>query len=219
MGCPRTSCGCRKKKLQADKFAGCTILNKMASHADSRRAYKRLLASGDYFAERTYYSEESGGFVVVHRGHMTGGLDSEMETARFYADRGVWVRLLDETGRGPFADAHHGGPRGDGLRWDYKTAQASGSPKSQVQSGISSGKKPSGNILIRFEEQMVNMDLLNRGVRAAFLHDQKRVKQGGQPLVRHLVLLFRTLTGYFEESRTPEEFFNEGLFRGPERND
>ena len=86
MGCPRTSCGCRKKKLQADKFAGCTILNKMASHADSRRAYERLLASGNHLAERTYYSGESGGFVVVHRGHMTGGLDSEMETARFYAN-------------------------------------------------------------------------------------------------------------------------------------
>ena len=178
----------------------------------ARRRYERLLESGNHFtsAPRTHFDERSGGFVVVHQGHQLHALDAEMQTARFYARRGVWVRLLDETGPEPVADAHHGGPHGDGLEWDYKTARAGGDPKSKAQSGISSGKKPSGNVVIRFEDENVDVSRINRGVNAALQFDQKRE----QPFVRNIVVLFEREQEYLEERRTPEEFLDGRFFQG-----
>ena len=178
-----------------------------------RRRFEELTASDEYFdaEEHGYYSEEQDGFVAVREGHQLEGIDGEMRTARIFADRGVHVELLDETGQGPSADARHGGPRGDGLDWDYKLASAQGGTKGQAQRAVVGGSRPSGNVLIRFEEQEVNVDLLNRGVKAGLLHDRDREK----PLAENIVVLYATPEGIFEERRTPEEFFDGRLFQGP----
>jgi hypothetical protein len=178
-----------------------------------RRRFEELTTSDEYFdaEEHGYYSEEQDGFVAVREGHQLEGIDGEMRTARIFADRGVWVELLDETNEGPSADARHGGPRGDGLDWDYKLASVQGSTKGQAQRAVVGGSRPSGNVLIRFEEQEVNVPLLNRGVKAGLLHDRDREK----PLVENVVVLYAAPNSLFEERRTPEEFLDGRLFQGP----
>ena len=180
-----------------------------------RRRFEELTTSDEYFdaEEHGYYSEEQDGFVAVRKGHQLHNIDGEMRTARIFADRGVHVELLDETGQGPSADARHGGPRGDGLDWDYKEAQAGGNPKTQVSNALRRGKRPSGNVLVRFQSENVDVDLLNRGVKGTMLQDRQR---DGQPLIERFVVFYPTPTGFFEESRTPEEFLDEQkVFRGP----
>ncbi len=118
-------------------------------------------------------------------------------------------------GPGPFADARHFGPRGDGRLWEYKTPELGGNLIRQVQGAISSGKRPSGNIVIRFGFGDVEVARLNRGAKAALLYDQERVSKGLQPLVRRVVILYAVGSSYIEERRTPEEFLNGELFRGP----
>jgi hypothetical protein len=180
---------------------------------EARTAFDRLRRRADVRAHPAYFDAATGGFVVVHRGHQTTGLAGEMATARHFARRGVWVQLLDETGDGPFADARHGGPHGDGLTWDYKLARAGGNPKTQIQNALRSGKRPSGHVVVRFEEANVDLDLLNEGVRAQLFHDRRRE----QPLIRRIVVLHRTAGGYVEEARTAEAFNNGKIFQGPRR--
>ncbi len=181
----------------------------------ARQAFEGYLAKSDYLSSPAFFDDERGGFVVVHSGHHLEALGGELPTARYFARKGVWVELLNETGPGPFADARHFGPRGDGRLWEYKTPEPGRNVLRQVQGAISSGKRPSGNIVIRFGFSNVHVAHLNRGVKAALLYDQERVEKGMQPLVRHLVILYAVDNGYIEERRTPEEFLNGELFRGP----
>ena len=120
--------------------------------------------------------------------------------------------VTNETGQGPFADALHGGPNGDGLRWDYKRAEAGGNPRTQVQNAIRKGKKPSGNIVVRFEDGAdVDLEELNRGVNAALTHDANRK----QPLVQQIVVLYETSESIVEEQKTTEEYRDGEVFQGP----
>ena len=183
------------------------------SVAMARQRFAEIQAQSDYTSvpEQSYFNAETGGFVVTHVGHQQSGFEGEMRTARYFADQGVQVQLLNETGQGPFADALHGGPDGDGLEWDYKQAEAGGDAKSQVQNAIRRGKKPSGNIAIRFEQPPQNIKKINQGVGARMYYDSKR----RQPLINRIVILYEVGDEIVEEALTTEEWYDGRRFQGP----
>ncbi len=139
----------------------------------ARRHYEHLLRSGDYFdnAHRTYFDEQSGGFVLVHRAHDMQNLGSEFFLARIYAGEGQPVILQDESGseRTPDADIA-------GKAWELKqlTKGAIGSQKNRIQEGLRDARKQNaGCVAYHISHASSDEEAAREGIKNAFWWDKE----------------------------------------------
>ncbi len=138
----------------------------------ARRRYERLLRSGHYFddEDRTFFDEQSGGFVVVHRGHDTQNLDSEFFLARAYAGEGQPVILQDETSSERTHDADIAGEA-----WEFKqlTEEVTGNQKNRIQEGLRDARKQNaGCVAYHINHAGFDEEAAREGIKNAFWWDK-----------------------------------------------
>ncbi len=139
----------------------------------ARRRYERLLRSGRYFdhADRTFFDEQTGGFVLVHRGHDAQNLNSEFFLARVYAGEGRPVILQDESGPERTADADIAGEA-----WEFKqlTEEVTGSQKNRIQEGLRDARKQNaGCVAYHISHAGFDEEAAREGIKNAFWWDKE----------------------------------------------
>lgn len=128
---------------------------------------KRLFEEASEAYRKDYFSEGTGGFVLIHRGHRTSA--SELFVFRDWARQGRRCILLDERGTEKSADAEV-----DGERWEHKEiTEVSTNPICSMQEHLYNGKKQAPRVVVHVSRSSVELEDLNRGTRFALYHDDR----------------------------------------------
>lgn len=107
----------------------------------------RYLEFYESFDEGIYakivFHEETGGFLVVHRGHGRSEYQSNVEIGLMLVTHGFCVVLLENIILKPTPDASI-----DGEMWEFKTISRAKNLRNAVQRQLRKGKSQCGNILL-----------------------------------------------------------------------
>ena len=117
--------------------------------------------------QRTYFDEQTGGFVLTHEQHGKQDIQSEQFVAQAFARQGKHVRLLKEIGlpegvKTPDAEI-------EVVLWDFKRlTEGATSLANRVQAGIKHAIKQSAvNVGYHIDRSEYDLSEIERGIKRA----------------------------------------------------